>query len=255
MLKYPVVKLLLIISLVALLTLEMYGFNVPTYSYVVLVLLGVLIVMAGSYFIHWQFFLKSFNKGSGDSNLIALTFDDGPSEDTTLEILDILDRYEAKATFFCIGKQLNANGPVAKEIIERGHSIGNHTYLHKNNFPMMSTRQMIEEIEKTNSEIEKITGLKNRFFRPPFGVTNPRIARAVKQTQMDVIGWNIRSFDTVSKNVGKVVDRIICKLKPGSIVLLHDTHQHTPAILEKVLQHMKGMKLKSVGIETLLNSR
>lgn len=252
MLKYPTVKLLFTIVIVVMLSLNMYGLSFSAYWYVLPVILFLSLVVLGSFLIQWKFFIESKNHGASKGNKISLTFDDGPHEVYTRKVLDILDKYNAKATFFCIGEKLQKSPALANEIINRGHSIGNHSYRHQYNFPMFTTKKIIDEIEKTNAVIEIVAGIKANLFRPPFGVTNPRIARAIKQFQMEVIGWNVRSYDTVDNDTEKVVKRVTKKLKAGGIVLLHDDRENIPNILEEILLYMQQQKLKSVCVEDLL---
>ncbi|MDH5474133.1 MAG: polysaccharide deacetylase family protein [Cyclobacteriaceae bacterium] len=250
MLKYIHVKLFFAILLVIMLGLDMYGVSFSNYWYGIVVLFFLLFVATGSYFIQWNFFLESSNNGNPNSNEISLTFDDGPHETLTPKVLKLLDEFDAKATFFCIGKKVKYNQVLVNEIINKGHSVGNHSYAHQHNFPILSVNKMIDEIEKTNILIENNNG--KRLFRPPFGITNPRIARAVKKTKMKTIGWNVRSYDTIGDRAEKVVQRVMKKMKGGAIILLHDDRDDVVQILEGILQFMKKQNLKSVKVEDLL---
>lgn len=168
------------------------------------------------------------------SKTIALTFDDGPSADYTPQVLALLERYKAKGTFFCIGEKIKRFPELTKTIHAKGHAIGNHSFSHRNSFPIFSTNRIVRELEQTNQWIYDTTGAECQLFRPPFGVTNPNIAKAVKQLSMCSIGWNIRSYDT-SKHPDKVIKAVIKKIKPGAIILLHDDRPHAPKILEAIL--------------------
>jgi len=238
--------------MVMMLSLDMYGFSFSAYWYALPVILFLSLVAMGSFLIQWKFFIESKNNGVREGNRVSLTFDDGPHEVYTNKVLDILDKYNAKATFFCVGKKLQNQPALANEIVNRGHSIGNHSYTHQYKFPMFTTKRMIDEIEKTNSIIEIILGIKTNLFRPPFGVTNPRIVRAINHIQMEVIGWNVRSYDTVDDNIENVIKRVTKKLMAGGIVLLHDNRENISVILEGILKYMKEQKLKSVCVEDLL---
>jgi peptidoglycan/xylan/chitin deacetylase (PgdA/CDA1 family) len=113
---------------------------------------------------------------------------------------------------------------------------------------------MKAELVKTIQLIESTTGQKSLLFRPPFGVTNPRIAKAVKQLKLLTIGWSIRSYDTVSKNEEAIANRILRKLKPGAIVLLHDNLPNTASTLDKVLAGASAQKLVCLDIPTFLKT-
>lgn len=162
---------------------------------------------------------------------IILTFDDGPHPVHTPQILETLKRFNAKAIFFCIGKQVRQFPELAQQIAAEGHIVANHSYNHSNFIGMYATERVKEEISKTEHAITETVGYSYKLYRPPFGVTNPNIAKAVQSLQMNSIGWNKRSFDTVSTSTEKVLNRITRDLKNGDIILLHDNMPHTPGIL------------------------
>lgn len=191
-------------------------------------------VVWGSIDIRLNFYLKSLNRRSVSNKEIAITFDDGPHPNT-LAVLDILDKYRAKATFFCIGSQIEKHPEIIREICKRGHQIGNHTYSHANSFPLYPVSKMEEEIRKTNALILKETGVCTYLFRPPFGVTNPRIAKAIKHMGMESIGWNRRSYDTVSTKE-EALKRTVVKAMPGDVVLFHDRLPEAAALLDSYLE-------------------
>lgn len=165
---------------------------------------------------------------------IVLTFDDGPHPDGTARILDILALHNAKAIFFCLGKKIATYPELAQRIVSEGHILANHSYAHSNFIGMYSTRKVINEIQKTEAEIERfMPSLK--LYRPPFGVTNPNIAKALKVLNIQAVGWNQRSFDTVSKSPEKIIGRITRYTQNGDIVLFHDTQPVTASILADYL--------------------
>ncbi|MCD4793433.1 MAG: polysaccharide deacetylase family protein [Bacteroidales bacterium] len=171
---------------------------------------------------------------SEDKSKIHLTFDDGPDPNTTPKILKVLKKYNKKATFFCIGEKIEKHPEILKQIAEQGHEIGNHSYSHSYYFDFFRTSKVIKELDKTNKLIKKISGKDCIIFRPPFGVTNPNIAKAVKKLNLETIGWSIRSLDTVKDK--KTVLKRLEKAKPGNIVLFHDTKTNTVEILEEFLR-------------------
>lgn len=185
---------------------------------------------------------------------IALTFDDGPTPYTP-KVLALLKKYNMQATFFCIGRQLEEHPEIAVSIMENGHQIGNHSYSHSKQIGFFGLKEMLEEITHTDQIIKEVCNITTTIYRPPFGVTNPTIARATKQLDKDVIGWSIRSLDTVIKEESSILKRIIPRLKPGAIVLLHDTSESTVHLLEQLLIYMERKKLKSVTVDELLKKR
>ncbi|MEP6929735.1 MAG: polysaccharide deacetylase family protein [Flavobacterium sp.] len=183
---------------------------------------------------------------------IAITFDDGPGL-YTLEVLALLKKYNAKATFFCIGKNIEAHPEILKQVLAEGHLIGNHSYSHSPFFDLYNAKKIAEEIQKTDLLLEKFTSKKINFFRPPYGVTTPSIRRALKITGHTVIGWNIRSLDGGTKDQNLIFNRIIKRISPGGIVLLHDTASHSVLVLEQFLQFLQQNNYTVISTEELLN--
>jgi len=228
--------------------------SVPIWFYICLFLLWLLITGIGSLHIRWNYHVNSLNYNYDISQKhIAITFDDGPHPEFTAKVLDLLKQNNAKGTFFCIGKHIESHPELFKRIISEGHTVGNHTFSHKNNFGFITGKEVIKELEATNKLIRKITGLKIKLFRPPFGVTNPRIKRAINRVGLLSIGWSVRSFDTTSKSKIAIVKSIERNLKKGDIVLLHDTSEKSVKILEQLLLFLKQNKFESVTVDSLFN--
>ncbi len=202
--------------------------------YLLFLFIYISILFVGSKNICSQFHTKT-NCTSNDKSKIHLTFDDGPHPEITPQILKILNKYNQKAVFFCTGKNIEQYPEIAKQIVNEGHAIGNHSYSHSYYFDFFATTKVIAELEKTNQLIKELTGKDCKIFRPPYGVTNPNIAKAVKILNLQVIGWNIRSLDTVKDK--KQVLRRLQKAKTGDLILLHDTKKQTPEILDEFLRY------------------
>ena len=229
-------------------------FDFPFLPIVVLFFIWLLLTMAGSAFIGWNYHFKSYNNNlKTTKNHIAITFDDGPHPEYTPKVLALLEKYNAKATFFCIGKNSNAYPEILKSIINQGHIIGNHTYSHSNTFGFFSTQKVISELEHTNTTVKKITGLDLQLYRPAFGVTNPKIKRALKHTKMISIGWNKRSLDTTSLKKKNILKRITKNLKRGDVILLHDSSEKTIIVLEQLLLFLQQQNMEAVTIDSLFN--
>ena len=192
-------------------------------------------------------FIESIN--SVKKGHFCLTFDDGPDPIMTPKILKILNKHGAKATFFLIGKNIISNEELVKKISEEGHSIGNHTYYHRTNFPICSKSKITKDLEKTNKTLERITFKKTKLFRPPFGITNPNINFVLKKLNLKSVGWGIRSLDTVTKDSKKLYKKVKNGIDKGqSIVLFHDRCESTLEILENVIIYCNEKKLKCVTI-------
>lgn len=209
------------------------------------------LLVFGAIYIQWNFYVKSYNKGV-QSKQVALTFDDGPATYTSV-ILDVLKNESVQAAFFSIGKNAVANPEMVKRWHADGHLIGNHSYDHGFNFDWKTSKAMQEEINKTNNAIMQIAGVTPKLFRPPYGVTNPNLAKAITRSGMYSIGWNVRSFDTTAKNKADLETRILNRLKGGDIVLLHDSQQITAEILTDLIRKAREKGFTFVRVDKLLD--
>jgi peptidoglycan/xylan/chitin deacetylase (PgdA/CDA1 family) len=220
--------------------------------FIAVILLWLMIVLWGSFFIASNYHIKALCSNPLETeNYIALTFDDGPNENTLL-VLDLLKVYNAKAAFFCIGKQIEKHPEIVQRIIDEGHIVGNHSYSHSHFFDFFRKKKLINELNQTDALLEQFVGKKIKLFRPPYGVTNPSIRRALQVTKHQVIGWNIRSLDGAVKNQEVLYNRITKRVAPGGIVLLHDTRLHSVKVLEQLLQFLQENKYTVVSLEQLL---
>jgi peptidoglycan/xylan/chitin deacetylase (PgdA/CDA1 family) len=221
------------------------------FALIFLVLSYLLILIFGVFRVGFEFFMEIENAGDSRYNEIAISFDDGPHPEITQKVLEKLNRFGVKAAFFCIGKNAEAQREIVKEIHDSGHIIGNHSYQHTNNFPIFSSSKIKNDLEKCSKIITDLTGIKPRFFRPPFGITNPRIAKAVKTLDLTVVGWSLRTFDT-SKSPSKVIHKIKKNLTGGDLILLHDNHEGIIEILDFLIPFAEENGLKFVRPDELI---
>lgn len=250
---FIVVRLFYGILMLLLFVADVFFLDIPLLYYLLPSLLFVSLLAIGSANMRLNFFVQAQSALATDQKVIALTFDDGPSASYTPAVLALLEAYEAKATFFCIGSKVESNQALVKMMLEKGHLVGNHSYSHSNFFSFFGTKKVMNEIRKTNELIRKLSGRECVLFRPPYGVTNPPIARAVKNCQMKVIGWSIRSFDTTTQDYTKVVNRVLGQIKPGAVILLHDDRQNTPKILEAILLYTRQNNYQYAQVHELQN--
>ncbi len=213
----------------------------------------VLIVVYGSSQIRANYFVKSINRGI--KNGVTLTFDDGPHPEITPKILEVLSKENIKASFFLIGKNAEQYPSLVNEIINQGHVVANHSYCHQNSLGFFNEAKLRRDFEKCNNIITKITGRQPAFFRPPFGVTNPRFANVLAKLNMVSIGWSIRSLDTIITSTEALLKKIVPSLKRGSIILLHDTQQVTLDVLPQLIQHCKNNNIKIVSLPELIDKK
>jgi len=230
-----------------------YAFRGTIWVYVFCFILFSAVVIWGSFDIQLGYFVNSFTHKRTKIKEVALTFDDGPTEFTP-KFLDILKENNIKATFFCIGKQIEKYPETFQRIIAEGHRIGNHTFSHSNNTGFLSTSKMVEEIKNCDKVIFKAGNIRTDLYRPPFGVTNPNIAKAIKKANKKSIGWNVRSLDTVITDEKKILKKVTKNLKKGSIILLHDTSEKTYNVLVELLLFLELEKYSTFTIDSIIKS-
>ncbi len=227
-------------------------YNLSPAAYAWILFAYLLVLFCGTYFIQLGYFFKSVCSAGTDKKEIALSFDDGPAESFTPFILDVLKAGKVEAAFFCIGKKIPANEHLLRRIVEEGHIIGNHSYSHHPLFDIFSAERMLEDITQMNELTNHNTGLEPKFFRPPYGVTNPNLKKAVERGGFISIGWSIRSMDTMIRNENRLLQKILQSLKPGAIVLLHDTSPSTMKILKELITQIRQKGYEIVRLDKMI---
>ncbi len=242
----------ILFAIVLLCSAILYIVNIwPVWPVILIILFYLSLVLILSSNIRFNFFVRAYNNNPDFSeNAVALSFDDGP-EEFTLEILDILDKFGVKSAFFCIGKNIEKHPEIFKEIIRRGHIVGNHSYSHTRLMGFLGRKKIIEEIERCNEIAEKVGGVNMKLFRPPFGIINPKIKRALQHTGHKVMGWNVRPYDAVTRSPERVLERITKDLKKGDLILLHDNMPKTAYILEQLLVILERRNISTIRPDKL----
>jgi peptidoglycan-N-acetylglucosamine deacetylase len=215
-------------------------------------LIYLIMLVIGSVMINSGFYLEALCKGITNEKVVALTFDDGPDEKFTRIILDILDKQQVTATFFMIGSKAEKQQELLRQVVAKGHVIGNHSYSHAFFFDLFGRKKMEQDLLKAERVIMKVTGKRPEFFRPPYGVTNSVLAKVAKKLNYKVIGWSVRSLDTVKKDEDEIVKRIKKGLHPGAVILMHDDREITAKVLEKVILMIKAEGYQFVGMEAMI---
>jgi peptidoglycan-N-acetylglucosamine deacetylase len=217
--------------------------------------LYVALLLCGVFILRLQMFADALVRGPTDATGVALTFDDGPDPVHTREVLDVLDRHEAKATFFVIGRKAELHRDVVEEIVRRGHQVGVHGFAHARLFSLWGSRRVRADLEKAVRVLENITGKTPLLFRPPIGHTNPTIARIADQLDLTVVGWSVGARDGLgSTKPADVVTRISRGLEDGAIVLLHDAPEHgtrTPAGVTALSEILDAIAAKNLRVTPL----
>ena len=180
---------------------------------------------------------------------IALTFDDGPGPYTE-KLLDILDKYDAKATFFLIGSKVSARANTLRRMQSRGHQLGNHSWSHPE-LPKLSVDQIAGEIDRTNEAIRQATGVKPSILRPPYGAVNGVVLEQLRLRNMSSILWSVDTRDWADRNSQIVCSRAVAGARPGAVILMHDIHQTSVNAVPCILSSLKQQGYSFVTIQRL----
>ncbi|MBQ8652282.1 MAG: polysaccharide deacetylase family protein [Alistipes sp.] len=219
---------------------------------IVILLLGVLAALVwASADIGSGVYLKALCRAESADKVVALTFDDGPDADSTPRVLDLLKRHGVRATFFVVGEQARQNPELIHRMVAEGHTVAGHSYYHLPQSTLWSSQRYTEELFRCNDVVARLTGLRMRLYRPPFGVTNPPIARAVKNLGLIPVGWSVRSLDTITKDTDRVVDRVMRGLRGGDVILLHDRLENSEELLEKLLTALRTQHYTTATVDEL----
>ena len=185
---------------------------------------------------------------------ITLTIDDGPHGTDTPQVLEILDRFAVKATFYLIGARAEALPELTREIARRGHRIGNHTWSHPvGSFWRAGPRRIVREISRCQEVLTRLTGLAPTMFRPPAGFVSPFLHPYLQRNHLGVpVLWTVRGFDGKDNDPARILRRLEAGLRPGAVVLIHEAQQHVtpdgqrlaPIILQGVLERAAAKQLR-----------
>jgi peptidoglycan/xylan/chitin deacetylase (PgdA/CDA1 family) len=195
-------------------------------------------------------------------NEVSLTFDDGPDPEVTPRVLDLLDRHQAKASFFCVGEKAAAHPDLVREIARRGHSLENHSHRHSHAFAFYGLFRLKRDVESAQTIIAGITGRTPRFFRAPMGLRSPLLDPVLARCGLRYVSWTRRGFDAIHRDSKQVLRRLAGGLAAGDILLLHDsgysrTRDGTPvvlAVLPELLDRIQAKGLRSVTLFTALGN-
>ena len=191
----------------------------------------------------------------------ALTIDDGPDPLVTPQVLDLLDRYRCRATFFCIGQQAQRHPALCREIVRRGHAIENHSQRHSHGFSVLGPRALAVELRESQDTLTQVCGQRPVFFRAPAGLRNLFLQPVLASLGLTLASWSTRGFDTRVGNARRVERRLLRGMRPGAILLMHDGHaartaQGLPVILDvlpAVLEAAAGAGLRMVTLREALS--
>ena len=191
---------------------------------------------------------------------IALTVDDGPNPEVTPRILDLLDRYDARATFFCIGDMARRYPHCVETIVARGHAVENHSQRHRHNFSVTGPRALEREIAAAQQTLTDITGTRPLFFRAPAGLRNPFLEPVLCGLGLHLASWTRRGFDTRTRDAEVVAQRLLRGLAPRDILLVHDGNpardaHNQPVVLDvlpRVLEAAAAAQLRCTTLRAAI---
>ncbi len=253
--KFRILNLVLLLVLPLVMAFGAYNPTLRWWALGIFVLLQLSVLYYGVTTISAGYFVDALCKAKTTEKVVALSFDDGPHSVLTPRILETLRRYNVPASFFVIGKNIEGNEPILQKTSEEGHIIGNHSYCHDFWFDMYSPKKMLDDMHIADNTIKEAIGKRPVLFRPPYGITNPNLKKAIQKGRYLTIGWSVRSLDTTIKDKEKLLSRISRRMKPGDIILLHDSMEHTANLLPELIETIfkKGYQIK--GIDEMLNIR
>lgn len=187
---------------------------------------------------------------------VALTLDDGPDPELTPKVLDLLQAYGVRATFFCIAQRAAAHPALVREIVARGHSVQNHSFRHRHNFSLLGPGGFARELAQAQQTLASLTGEMPRFFRAPAGLRNPFLQPVLARLGLQLTSWTRRGFDTRETDAQRVLTRLVSGLIAGDILLLHDGHcarsaDGQPVVLQVLPELLSRLKQAGLRCVTL----
>jgi peptidoglycan/xylan/chitin deacetylase (PgdA/CDA1 family) len=211
----------------------------------------ILLCLAAPFFPRFGFYLPIISRGTSGKNAIALTFDDGPDPLSTPPLLQLLSKYQVKATFFVNGEKVAQHPELIKAILLHGHLIGNHSYSHNNLIFFKRCQAVVREIESTQNVLHDF-GIRPLVFRPPVGITSPRLRSALLQSDMYIVNFSCRAFDGGNRWIKNISRNILNRIRPDDIVLLHDIRQKNERLtlywLNEIELILMGLKDRSLAV-------
>lgn len=207
-----------------------------------------------------QWFGRAFCALQSGSRQMALTFDDGPNDPHTLNLLDGLAKHNVHATFFMIGRYVRQRPDIALEVKKRGHVIANHTFTH----PFLtfeSTNSVRSELERCRAALTDAVGEHSNLFRPPWGARRPAVLRTVRQMGFDTIMWSVTGFDWDAPSAEYIEKKVTARVRGGDVILLHDgghkafgtDRSHTVKAVEVLIPRYKSEGYEFVTIPEMMS--
>jgi peptidoglycan/xylan/chitin deacetylase (PgdA/CDA1 family) len=214
----------------------------------------VFLCVVSPFFVSRGFFLPVVSRGYTGRPVVALTFDDGPDPVTTRPLLQLLGRHAAIAAFFVTGKKASEYSDLISDILEHGHDVGNHSYKHDPLLMLRRSETLYREIESTQAVLRRF-GISPAAFRPPVGITNPRLANVLSQQGLYCVTFTCRAFDGGNRCIRGLAGRILKRVKPDDVILLHDVRPKgamgTEGFLHEIDLILSGLKNRGLDVVPL----
>ncbi len=206
----------------------------------------------------FSYYLPIISRGDPSKNAVSLTFDDGPDPVATPEVLRLLEKHKVTASFFVTGSSAAQHPLLIKEMVRLGHTIGNHSYHHDSLVMLRSRNTLSWEIESTQKELHTL-GIRPLAFRPPVGVTSPRLGPVLEELGMMCVNFSCRAADRGNLRIDNLSHKILSKVRPGDIIILHDSRPKNEALLpywinelELILTGIQEKRLEIVPLSELI---
>lgn len=224
---------LIVVALLLAVLAAFSGAGVIQLALIGLIALSLLCILTfGVVSLSFQLFGPGICRICTKEKVLALTFDDGPDPEATPALLDLLKQKGVQAAFFCTGAAVRKHPALAARIVSEGHLIGNHSFGHSNFTNLFGLDRLRRDTSRAQEEIMHATGCRPVFYRPPMGLSNPRVFRVACELGLKVVGWTARGFDTTNVPADLVIQRILRGVRPGAIILLHDGNQSKERVVD-----------------------
>ena len=218
---------------------------------------GVALIYHATYAVRSQWLGPTDWRGNSQTFVVALTFDDGPSEDTE-RILDLLAAHDLRGTFFMVGRNVERFPQIARRVVAEGHEIGNHSYSHPI-FLYRTSRETRQQLERAQVLIAETVGVRPRWARPPCGVRTPAYFRTAQSLGLRTVQWDVAGFDWKKRSAERIAQDVLRGARPGSIILLHDgdsegkrDRRDTVAALPMIIEGLRARGLRIAPLSQLL---
>ena len=186
-----------------------------------------------------------------DQKMVSISFDAAWGNEDTQQLIDILEQYNVKATFFVVGDWVEKYPESVKALHDAGHEVMNHSNTHAH-FNSLSAEEIIADVEACNDKIEAVTGVRPTLIRCPYGEYDDHVISAIRSIGMEPIQWDVDSLDWKEISAPEITQRVTEKIQNGSIVLFHNAALHTPEALPGILEYMIGQGYEVVPISEIL---